>query len=155
VVVLGGAQDAECEAVAAFDLGLCAELAQDGCGHHGVLVVPEQLLYGLHTLDQVAGGRAEGGFGGLGGVAQAFRGFAGLMEFGVAVGALREVLGGADMGVDPPVGAPDQRSPLAPRLTAGGLAEWGFGEQVVDGGPELPADGYPLRFHGPAPSNGP
>jgi hypothetical protein len=56
------------------------------------------------------------------------------VQFGVAVGSLRESFRGAGVGVDPPVGPLDAGAGVASGLLRGGGGERGVGEQVVDRG---------------------
>ena len=58
-------QQSEGKAVAAVEVRLGAEFAQHRAGHDGVLVIAEQVLYGLEVLAQSSGRLAHRGFGGL------------------------------------------------------------------------------------------
>ena len=73
---LAAVQETEGEAV----LVAPAQGQQDGARHHGVLVFAEECLDVLGSLAQRLGVFAEGGLGHFGRVAEAFGGFAGLVQ---------------------------------------------------------------------------
>lgn len=63
------------EAVLAIEVGLSADVAEDGQGDNPVLMVAQQLLEVFRRLDDLACGLSQGGSGDLRGVSKPFGGF--------------------------------------------------------------------------------